>query len=36
MDALRWLLRTEATEVYAAGTNGAGADVNGYEAVSLT
>ncbi len=38
MDALRWLLKAEPTEVYAAGTNGTGAagDINAYEALSLT
>ena len=38
VDALRWLLKTEPTEVYAAGTNGSGAadDINAYEALSLT
>lgn len=38
VDALRWLLKAEPTEVYAAGTNGSGAadDINAYEALSLT
>lgn len=38
VDALRWLLKAEPTEVYAAGTNGTGAadDINAYEALSLT
>lgn len=36
MDALRWLLKTEPTEVYAVGSGGGGADMNAYDAVTLT
>lgn len=43
VDALRWLLRTEPTEVFAVGAQGAGAQaqggasaLNAYDVVTLT